>query len=151
VSAERLSAHFALDEFLVSQTASRLGIDNRPNSETFANLRRLAGVMEGVRERLGNKPILISSGYRSTILNRAIGGATNSAHIRGLAADFTCPGYGDPITVCRTLQMHLGDLGIDQLIHEFGAWVHLGLADTDETPRQMVLTIDQGGTRTGLA
>jgi len=81
--ATMLSPHFALEEFLASQTAARLGIDSDPDTTAFANLRGLAVVMESVRMILRNKQILISSGYRSPILNRAVGGAPHSAHKLG--------------------------------------------------------------------
>jgi zinc D-Ala-D-Ala carboxypeptidase len=71
------------------------------------------------------------------------------AAVSALAVDFTCPGFGDPISICHALTPHMAELSIDQLIHEFGSWVHLGLSAGP--PRMMALTIDQGGTRTGFA
>jgi hypothetical protein len=141
-----LTPHFTLGEFTASQTAARLGVGNAPNEIELANLRRLAVVMEQVRTILRDKPILISSGYRSSEINRAVGGAQSSAHVSGLAVDFTCPGFGDPLTICRALASHMPALGIDQLIYEFASWVHLGLP----VPRLMQLTIDSAGTRNGF-
>ena len=145
----KLTEHFTLEEFIVSETAARQGIDNTPKGENLANVERTAETMEKVRTRLGGKPILISSGFRSPQVNAAVGGASNSAHMSGLAVDFTCPGFGDPISICHALSPHMAELGIDQLIHEFGSWVHLGLSAG--APRMMALTIDQGGTRNGFA
>jgi len=146
-----LSQHFSLEEYTASQTAARLGLDNAPPPDIYENLTRHANVMERVRLLLGAKPILISSGYRSAAVNAAVGGASNSAHMTGLAADWTCPGFGEPQKICRFLQDVIEDLGVDQLINEFppNGWVHLGLSVGE--PRHMALTIDSAGTRTGFA
>ena len=147
----QLTTHFTLEEFTDSQTAARRGIKNVPgeNSQARANIQRTAETMEKVRTILGDKPILVSSGYRSPQVNAAVGGAKSSAHVQGLAVDFSCPGFGTPIQICKALQPHMKDLGIDQLIHEFTTWVHLGLSAGQ--PRQMALTIDNRGTRSGFA
>lgn len=148
----KLSPHFAQEEFTDSQTAARKGLNNVPIAGTkeMNNLFRLARTMEQVRTILDDKPILISSGYRSPKVNAAVGGSKNSAHIHGLACDFTCPGFGTPWQICKAIEPHMTMLGIDQLIHEFGTWVHLGLRSEDLIPRSMTLTIDSKGTRTGF-
>ena len=148
----QLTPHFTLEEFTDSQTAARRGIHNVPtaNSQERKNLQRTAEIMELVRTILGGKPILISSGYRSQWLNSAVGGSKNSAHTHGLAVDFSCPGFGAPLQICEALDPHMRELGIDQLIHEYKAWVHLGLSDSDE-PRHMAMTIDTKGARSGFA
>ena len=145
----KLTNHFTLDEFTASQTAARMGIPNVPDGDELANVRRTAEVMERVRTLLGNRPILISSGYRCPEVNRAVGGSSTSAHMTGLAVDFNCPGFGTPREICHALSPHMADLGVDQLIHEFDSWVHLGLSTG--APRMMALTIDSGGTRNGFA
>jgi zinc D-Ala-D-Ala carboxypeptidase len=145
----KLTEHFTLDEFTASQTAARMGIANIPSGQELANVQRTAATLETVRELLGNKPLLISSGYRSPEVNRAVGGSSTSAHMSGLAVDFTVPGFGSPIDICRALAPRMAELQIDQLIHEFDSWVHLGLAAG--APRMMALTIDSGGTRNGFA
>jgi zinc D-Ala-D-Ala carboxypeptidase len=146
-----LTPHFTLEELTLSQTAARKGIHNAPKegSQEMKNLQRAAETMEKVRAILGDKPILISSGYRSPKVNAAVGGAKTSAHISGLAVDFSCPGFGTPLAICKKLEPHLGELGVDQLIHEYNTWVHLGLSAGK--PRQMTLTINQAGTRHGFA
>lgn len=146
----QLTPHFTLAEFTDSQTAARKGIHNVPphNSQEMKNLERTALAMEEVRTILGDKPILISSGYRSPQVNAAVGGSKNSAHMSGLAVDFSCPGFGTPKHICKKLEPHMKELGIDQLIHEYDTWVHLGLRDP---PRHQALTIDNKGTRTGFA
>lgn len=145
----KLSQHFLLSEFTSSQTAARLGISNTPDGPALINLQRVANVLEEVRKLLNGEAIHISSGYRSPALNIACNGSESSAHMLGLAADFTCPAFGTPLEICRALEPFIDVLGIDQLIWEYGGWVHLGLAD--HPPRCMAMTIDQGGTRHGFA
>lgn len=131
-----LSPHFSVAEFTRSQTALRKGIDNDPPIDLLPNMRRLASVLESVRTLLGN-PIQITSGYRSPALNLAVGGSRTSAHCQGRAADFVCPGYGDPLDICQAI---IGaGIGFDQLIYE-GDWVHLGIAPAGHPERRQVLT-----------
>ena len=114
------------------------------------NLVRTAEVLEKVRILLDDKPVLLSSGYRSPGVNAAVGGSKNSAHMSGLAADFICPDFGTPLQVCKKLEPFMRDLGIDQLIYEFGTWVHLGL-HFGSAPRHQMMTIDTKGVRNGFA
>lgn len=146
----QLTPHFSLEELTHSQTAARKGIHNvpKPNTEERKNLQRMAETMEEVRAILGDKPILISSGYRDPRVNAMVGGSVGSKHINGLAADFTCPGFGTALEICKQLEPHMRELRIDQLIYEFGTWVHLGL--TQGKARHQTLTIDAGGTRGGF-
>ncbi len=132
-----LSPNFSVYELTQSQAAVRAGLKNEPNSSQLANLRRLADVLESVRRALRDAPMLISSGFRSAAINTRVGGASNSAHLDGRAADFTAPRFGDPKAVCQRIL----DTGIvfDQLIYE-GSWVHLGIARPDAPPRRQVLT-----------
>ena len=146
----KLTENFSVEEFTDSQTAARLAIRNVPGTREYAHLERLAAVMEKVRTILGH-PVLISSGYRSAKVNAAVGGASKSQHIHGLACDFTSPGFGAPLEICLKLEPHMIELQIDQLIHEFKAWVHLGLAGDGIDARHMTLTIDHTGTRPGFA
>lgn len=137
----QLTQHFTLEEFLLSQTASRLGIRNIPTEATIANLQKLAETLELVREFFGGKPLVISSGYRSPALNKAVGGAVSSQHIRGQAVDFTIPGVSIDTIIT---ELRNTDLEFDQLIHEFNSWVHLSISDS---PRYQVLKIDKTGTK----
>ena len=124
----RLSQSFHLSEFLVSQTAARRGIPNWPGDAEIANLEKLCvHVLQPVRDHFG-RPVVISSGYRSPQLNRAIGGSATSQHCRGEAADFEIPGLAN-IDVCRWIR---DTLAFDQLILEFytpgrpnSGWVHV--------------------------
>lgn len=145
---KKLSEHFTLEELLFSQTAARKKIDNTPTPEILANLARLAGVLEVVRAELGNVAIHVSSGYRSPALNKAIGGAKHSRHMRGLAVDFTAPAFGTVLQTARKIASL--DLGYDQIIHEFGRWVHLGIAEPGAKPQGELLSYFGGDYLKGL-
>jgi hypothetical protein len=130
-----LSLNFSLDEFTASQTATRQGIKNTPSAAVVENLRMLAALLEQIRTLLGDRSIHISSGYRSLALNRYIGSRDLSAHVRGWAADFTCPAFGKPIEVAKKIAE--SNLKFDQLICEGNAWIHLSC---DPQNRRQVLT-----------
>ncbi|MBX9706862.1 MAG: DUF882 domain-containing protein [Caulobacteraceae bacterium] len=139
----RLSDHFTLAELTHSNTALRRGLDNTPPPEVLDQLILTADRMEGVRQLLGDRPIKVSSGYRSPAVNRAVGGSRTSAHRTGHAVDFTCPDFGTPAEVAAHLAKHLTDF--DQLIEEFGGWVHIGFGPGK---RRQVLTARKVGGRT---
>ena len=146
----KLSRWFTMSELTLSETAARYGLDNDPPAEVVENLKLLAARLDDIREYLGH-PVHISSGYRSPAVNRAVGGSLKppSAHTRGLAADLTCPGYGTPLQVAKAIAS--SGIPFDQVIHEFGRWVHVGIAPAGQPERGQRLTIDRTGTRGGLS
>jgi len=122
----RLSKNFTLEEFLVSQTAERNGIDMTPPEEVIENLRRLVqGCLQPLRDDILS-PIFVSSGWRPLELNTLLGGSLSSEHINGNAVDFTVVRQS-PFDTCELIVAL--DLPYDQVIHEFGRWVHLGVRD----------------------
>ena len=92
-----LSPHFKLSEFVVSETASRHGIDNTPPEEAVENLRRLCqGTLEPLREAL-QLPVVITSGFRTKALNdRLAHSSERSQHMQGCAADFYVSSAASP-------------------------------------------------------
>lgn len=129
--------YFILSEFLNSATAKRLRIDNTPSFEVVDNLNKLADYLDGIREKVG-KPILISSGFRCPVLNKAVGGVSNSQHQKGLAADLICADMESLEKVLRETG------GFDQLIkeHHKGSksfWFHVSVAPRNGKPRQQVI------------
>lgn len=119
-----ISEHFAMSEFVVSHTATRLAIDNTPNASVTATLINvLIPAMQQVRDLIG-QPVIIKSGYRCPYLNAIVRGAPNSDHLTGHAADFVAPAFGDPLTICRALLANKDVLRWDTLIFEVG-WVHI--------------------------
>jgi hypothetical protein len=136
-----LSPHFALSELTVSQTAVRRGIDNTPDEKQTDNLRLLADTLEQVRAIL-NKPVTVNSAFRSKEVNRLIGGVDTSEHCDGRAADIICPAYGSPHMVAMAL-LNSG-LEFNQLILEFGSWVHISIPALGHAPKMQVLTYRHG-------
>jgi zinc D-Ala-D-Ala carboxypeptidase len=133
-----LSAHFTLEELTASQWAARMGVPNVPTPEALARLQNTAARMEEVRTLLGDRAIIISSGYRSIRVNAAVGGAITSAHVTGDAVDFICPSFGTPYEVAKFIAAARDDLRFDQLIYEFQEWVHISF---DARLREQLLTI----------
>lgn len=150
----QLTDHFTLEEMVLSEVAARKGLDNTPTPEVILSLTRVAQFLEQVRALAKttygpDKVIIVTSGYRSPAVNEAVGGVGTSYHCVGLAADIHCPGVA-VLDLAKLIEQKL--IGYDQLIHEFGTWVHVGLPVLNATPRHQSLTI--GGhpttTRTGL-
>ncbi len=110
----QLSEHFRLSEFTRSATAIRLRIDNQPEREDIVALRSLClNVLEPLRRRFG--VIRITSGYRSPKLNQAVGGARNSQHMYGEAADI----HVGSVEVARKMYDFLmANVNFDQMLLE---------------------------------
>jgi len=123
----KITEHFNWDEVAFSETAARNDIDNTPPLSLHPNIMRMAKFMEQVRYVVGGRPIFISSWYRSPELNSVIGGSKTSAHMKGLACDCICPMLGSPLRFAK--EIYESNLDFDQVIHEFGRWVHIGLAE----------------------
>ena len=136
--AVELSEHFDLGEMSRSDVALRRGLDNTPNAGEISNLVRLCdSVLEPARSLLG-VPFHVNSGYRSPSVNAAVGGVNGSAHMDGRACDFVPVGLGlnHAFDLLKT-----SGLPFDQLILEYGAWIHLSVARVGVGPRRMVLVI----------
>lgn len=82
---EPKSSHFKMSEF-------RCKDGTAVPKEYWANLQKLMDVLEKLRAECGNKPITINSGYRTQSYNKKVGGATNSLHLKALAADIRVSG-----------------------------------------------------------
>lgn len=167
----QLSPHFSLEEFTLSQTASRAGIDNDPPIEVVAALKRTALGLERVRILLNAHAIHINSGFRCEALEKVVARdgfiaychkhevyaddvawraySAKKQHPKGEAADFTCPTFGTPARIVRLLVD--SDFDFDQCILEMvdpvtgaGGWVHISFAQVN---RKQALVIDRTGTR----
>lgn len=140
----KLTEHFTLEELTRSEVASRRGWNNEPPEEAKANLLRLAQLLEKVREKIG-KPLLINSGYRSKIVNDAVGSKETSQHRSGCAADFHVVGMS-PGQVVKLIKD--SDIRYDQVICEFDSWVHISVPNNPNmNPREQALIIDKRGVR----
>lgn len=138
----KLSKYFTLEEFTVSETAARYGINNRPGPGMLGTLIYTAEQLDKVRELLG-QPILVNSAFRCDELNTKIGSKSSSQHTKGQAVDFICPKFGTPKHIVETI--FKSTIVFDQLILEFDSWVHISFVNTNS--RKQVLIIDSKGTR----
>jgi len=136
-----VTPHFTLAE--LTHTDHRT-LDNTPDADALANLQRLAEFLERVREVLGGRPVMITSGYRSAAVNAACGSRESSQHRLGCAADIRVPGMA-PDAVVRAVRA--SGLAYDQLIKEFDSWTHISIPLLTAAPRKMALIIDKTGTR----
>lgn len=131
--------YFTLNELTASATAKRKGIDNTPDATVRANLTALvANILDPLREAYG-KPIVVSSGYRSPKLNKAVGGAAKSQHVTGQAVDIhTLSDTPADNKKLYDLILKL-KLPFDQLINEYNFnWVHVSFSPRN---RRQVLKI----------
>lgn len=136
----RLTDNFYLSEFTQSETAARKGIDNTPPDFAVNNLRRTAELLQQIRNKIG-KPITITSGFRCPELNVAIGGAKNSDHTRGNAADFVSPSFGSAKDLAQFIISSKIPFG--QIILE-GNWVHISTEPKSEINRVLTAKFENG-------
>ena len=123
-----ISDHISFKEFTKSNTAQRLGIDNKPGAYEVKCARDLAfHVFEPLRKWAGG-PIRINSFFRCKDLNKAIGGSKNSQHCYGQAIDIDdTHGFKTNAEMFNYIK---DNLDFDQMIWEFGDdqnpdWVHV--------------------------
>ena len=123
--------HFSMRELIKSPTAQRLDIDNEPTDAVKANLTALVEhILDPLRESWG-APIVVTSGYRSPQLNKAVHGAKSSQHMLGQAADIHA--MSDSPAENRKLLDLIIKLGLpfDKLINEYPNkkmqpdWIHV--------------------------
>jgi len=147
----QLSKHFTLAEMEKSQTATRKGIKNKAGSGEIKNLGDLCyEVLEPVRAKF-DKPVTITSGYRSPELSEAIGSKATSQHCLGQAVDFEIAGVSN-LEVALWLT---NNVNFDQCILEFwkegepnSGWIHVSFHEGSN--RKQVLTYDGKSYTNGL-
>ena len=152
-----ISKHFTLQELTKSNTATRLGIENKPNKEQIHKLRLLAAaLLQPLRNAVG--PLRVSSGYRSKELNKAIGGSPNSQPCKAEAVDLQHFYRGKMHNLRIYQQLICNDLPFDQCILEFGGatatknsnnpdWIHLSYS-LDYNRRQVLVAYKDVNNRT---
>ena len=145
-----LSKNFSLEEMERSHTAQRMGIKNKAGSGEIKNLTDLCyNVLEPCRAKF-EKPIRISSGYRSEELCVAIGSKKTSQHALGMAVDMEIPSESN-LKVALWLQ---NNVDFDQLILEYytgeanSGWIHVSFHEGNN--RKQVLTFDGKSYTNGL-
>jgi uncharacterized protein YcbK (DUF882 family) len=120
--------YFSINELVRSKTAIDAGINNTPSPEALDKLLELTNNVLEVMRTLHGAPIIVNSGYRSPALNKLVGGAKNSAHLTGEAADITTGSKGrNKLLFAQCVQwMAEGKLVLDQLIDEKDyLWLHV--------------------------
>ena len=87
-----------------------------------------------LREKL-NKPMVISSGYRSEAHNIAIGGSKNSAHLKGCAVDVVCSGHLAYEIVKLAMELEFSGIGVKQNGVHAKRFIHI-----DTMPRHSIIS-----------
>ena len=137
-----LSPHFTLEELTVTDHRE---FNNEPNDHEKNNLKRVAELLEQVKELLGGKPIMVNSAFRSKQVNDAVGSKDSSQHRIGCAADIRVPSM-TPDEVVKAIIA--SDIPFDQIIREFDRWTHISVPNEPTgKPRRQALIIDKMGTR----
>lgn len=127
--------NFTFNELIKTDT----GLDNMPNDmNIIKNLCRLADFLQTIRNEL-HLPIIITSGYRSKEVNEAVGCASSSYHIKGLAVDIKCSDMDKLLSVLHSHLMDIDQLGI-YYSNTQQEWYHVGLPEDDKVPRNQIYT-----------
>lgn len=135
---EPVFIHFSTAELTRTDT----GLPNEPDGAQWTNLVRLvADILEPMREIVG--PLKVNSAFRSKAVNDRIGGAKNSQHMQGLAADVVPLHAG----LERAFQdVKASSIPFDQLIIE-PTWIHISCAPYGAKPRRQTLRAHREGGR----
>lgn len=99
-----LSKNFKVSEFKCND-----------GSDTVLISDELVDLLQKIRDHFG-VAVTINSGYRTSTYNKKVGGATNSQHVKGTAADIVAKGV-DPLTVAQYaeyLMPNSGGIGVYQ-------------------------------------
>lgn len=134
-----MTEHFTLNEFLKSDTASRYKIDNKPNKEQLDNLSFVAEQLEVIRSYY-NKPMTITSGFRTKELNTLLKGSKTSQHMQGLAVDINLKSKNENKLFFNLVNKLIKEnqIKVYQLIDEYNyKWVHIGFSQTN--PKGQIL------------
>ena len=144
----RLSVHFTLGELTKSKKHPE--IYNIPSRVAIENLKRVTVWLEVLREQWnrlygeGDDPIIITSGYRSKELNRAVGGVATSNHLTGCAVDIRVAGK-EQLARYAVILLDYADhthQDFDELILEHGKngtiWLHFAVRPPSAVNRRKI-------------
>ena len=138
---EQFTKNFSYDELIASATAKRLGLDNTPTSEEKEKLRQLAeDILQPIRDAW-RAPIVVTSGFRSEAVNKAVGGVKTSQHRLGEAADIKVGGKERNKKLFNFIYKMIskGDIKVGQLIDEYNyQWIHISLPRKNKENNQIL-------------
>lgn len=138
---EQFTKNFSYDELIASATAKRLGLDNTPTPEEKERLRQLAeDILQPIRDAW-RAPIVVTSGYRSEAVNKAVGGVKTSQHRLGEAADIKVGGKERNRKLFNFIYKMIskGDIKVGQLIDEYNyQWIHISLPRKNKENNQIL-------------
>ena len=154
----RLSQHFTLGELTKSRHAE---VYNIPSHVAIENLKRVCVWLEELRFAYNTlyclkpgedydtsknvEPIVINSGYRSSQLNKKVGGSPTSNHLTGCAVDIRVAGIEQALRYAVILMDYADDTkqDYDEILIEknrYGAiWLHFAVRPEDNRRRTMFL------------
>ena len=120
-----MNLNFKISELIHSDTSIKHNINNMPDINSLDNMLELiCYCLQPLREKI-KKPIIITSGYRNSEVNKLVGGVANSQHTKGQAVDFVI----NRMTVEQIINfIKVNNIEFDQLIGEYNKnskWVHI--------------------------
>ncbi|MEU6339435.1 D-Ala-D-Ala carboxypeptidase family metallohydrolase [Streptomyces sp. NPDC046977] len=118
-SGDGSTAHFEWSEFQ-SNDGTGFGSGKVGATQVKENVRRLMYKLEALRKKAGNSAITVNSGFRSVAHNASVGGASNSMHVYGVAADIVVAGHST-LQVYRIAET-CGFSGLEAYTH---SWQHV--------------------------
>lgn len=114
--------NFKMSELTHSDTAIKHNINNIPDINSMDCLLELiVYVLQPLRDKV-DKPVIITSGFRNSQVNKLVGGALTSQHTKGQAVDFNIKGMNIAATIDFIKK---SGIEYDQLINEYDKWVHI--------------------------
>lgn len=139
-----MGRYFTQKELIASTEAYKRKIDNTPSEEIKEHLEELIEFMDGIRKAWGSA-IIVTSGYRCTELNEAIGGAKKSAHQTGYAVDCV-PANNRKKEFFEFCKEYLKDRDFDELLFERNSrgsiWCHIALKSIDGKQRKKIKVLE---------
>ena len=123
-----MTLNFTISELIHSDTALKNGINNTPDTKSLDNMLELiVNCLQPIRNKL-SKPMIITSGYRNSQVNKLVDGASNSGHLTGRCADIHVNGM-----TAKELYNFIKKSGVKyrQCILESNSWVHIDYKKDD--------------------
>lgn len=105
---EKIGKYFRVKEFACSDGSQVVFIDSY-----------LVSILDILRNKI-EKPVIITSGYRTPVLNKKVGGAAYSYHMRGMAADIRVNGMSAKEIANKLNEIVPNECGI--IVYR--SWVH---------------------------